>query len=103
MNLRKLVPLKVHGRVENAKIEKRYSLMSEWGVPYTVGKLKRRAFHKLRNTPLRYMVREIRPWKVPGLEVGNSRECPEATPRPQGGGVMQRAAEAYVWGNVSKW
>ena len=44
--LGKLVPLEVHGRVENAKIAKKYFLMSEWGVPYTIGKLKRRAFQK---------------------------------------------------------
>ena len=44
MNLRKLVPLEVHNRVKNAKIAKKYFLMLEWGVPYIVGKLKRRAF-----------------------------------------------------------
>ena len=46
MNLGKLVPLEVHDRVGNAKIAKIYFLMSEWGVPYTVGKLKRRAFQQ---------------------------------------------------------
>ena len=46
MNLGKLVPLEVHGRVRNAKIAKKYFSMSEWGVPYTVGKLKRRAFQR---------------------------------------------------------
>ena len=46
MNLRKLVPLEVHGRVENAKIEKKYFLMSEWGMPSIVGNLKRRAFQQ---------------------------------------------------------
>ena len=49
-----------------------------------------------------YLVREIRPQEVPGLKVGNSQECPgsvpERPPQPQGGGVLQRAAEAYVWG-----
>ena len=39
VNLGKLVPLEVHGRVGNVKIAK-------WGVPYTVGKLKRRAFQR---------------------------------------------------------
>ena len=30
---------------------------------------------------------------------GASRECPGATPTtPKGGGVLQRAAEEYVWG-----
>ena len=46
MNLGKLVPLEVHGRVGNAKIEKKYFSMLEWGVPYIVGKLKRRAFQQ---------------------------------------------------------
>ena len=46
MNLGKLVPLEVHGRVGNAKIAKKYSPMSEWGVSYTVGKLKRGAFQQ---------------------------------------------------------
>ena len=46
MNLGKLVPLEVHGRVINAKIEKKYFPMSKWGASYTVGKLKRRAFQK---------------------------------------------------------
>ena len=46
MNLGKLVPLEVHGKVGNAKIANKYFLMSEWCVPYTVGKLKRRAFQQ---------------------------------------------------------
>ena len=46
MNFGKLVPLEVYGRVENAKIVKKYFPMFEWGVPYTVGKLKRRAFQQ---------------------------------------------------------
>ena len=46
VNLGNLVPLEVHGRTINAKIAKKYFLMSEWGVPYTVGKLKRRAFQQ---------------------------------------------------------
>ena len=29
----------VHGRLGNTKIAKNYFLMSEWGMPYTVGKL----------------------------------------------------------------
>ena len=48
VNLGKLVPLEVHDRLENAKIAKEYFLMLEWGVPYTVGKLKRRAFQQAR-------------------------------------------------------
>ena len=46
MNLGKLVPLEVYGRVRNAKIAKKYFPMSEWGVPYIVGKLKRRDFQQ---------------------------------------------------------
>ena len=46
MNLGKLVPLKVHDRLKNAKIAKKYFPMLERGVPYTVGKLKRRAFQQ---------------------------------------------------------
>ena len=46
MNLGKLVPLEVHGRVGNAKIAKKYFPMLERGVPYIVGKIKRRAFQQ---------------------------------------------------------
>ena len=46
MNLGKLVPLEVHDRVGNAKIEKKYFPMSKWGEPYTIGKLKKRAFQQ---------------------------------------------------------
>ena len=46
VNLGKLVPLQVHGKVKNAKIAKKYFPRSKWGVPYTVGNLKRRAFQQ---------------------------------------------------------
>ena len=46
VNLGKLVPLEVHNRLENAKIAKKYFIMLEWGVPYTVGKLKRKTFQQ---------------------------------------------------------
>ena len=46
MNLGKLVPLEVHGRVGNAKIARKYFPMLDWGVPYAVGKLKRRDFQQ---------------------------------------------------------
>ena len=46
MNLGKLVPLEVHDRVGNAKIAEKYFPMSEWDVPYTIGKLKRRTFQE---------------------------------------------------------
>ena len=42
MNLGKLVPLEVHGRVRNAKIARKYFWMSERDVPYTNEKLKSR-------------------------------------------------------------
>ena len=44
MDLENLVPLEVHGRLINAKIAKKYFTMWKWGVPYIVGKLKKRAF-----------------------------------------------------------
>ena len=78
VHLGKLVHFEVHGKLGNAKIAKKYFLMSKWGVPYTVGKLK--------NTQIGYLVREIRPRKVLGLKIGNSRECPRATPHDQKGG-----------------
>ena len=46
VNLGKLVPLEVHGKVGNAKIAKKYIPMLEWGMPYTAGNLKRRAFQQ---------------------------------------------------------
>ena len=46
VNLGKLVPLEVHGRLGNAKIARKYFLILEWGVSYIVGKLKRRAFQQ---------------------------------------------------------
>ena len=64
VNLGKLVPLEVHGKLENAKIAKKYFSMSEQGVPYTVGKLKRRAFQQLKNMPIGHLVRRYGPRKV---------------------------------------
>ena len=46
VNLGKLVPLEVHSRDGNAKIAKKYFTMLKRGVPYIVGKLKRRAFQQ---------------------------------------------------------
>ena len=46
VNLRKLFPLEVHGKVRNAKKIKKHFPILEWGVPYTIGKLKRRAFQQ---------------------------------------------------------
>ena len=46
MNLGKLVPLEVLGRLGNTKVAKTYFPMSEWGVPYTDGKLKRTTFQQ---------------------------------------------------------
>ena len=97
MNLGKQVPLEVHGGLGNAKITKKYFPILEWGVIYIVGKLKKRASNKQKNTPIRFLVKKIRPQEVLGLKIGNSRECPGATPNLRGGVVLQRAAEAYVW------
>ena len=61
-------------------------------MPYTIGKLKRRAFQQEDTAPgsLKTKSREF-------LRV--SRECLRATPTTQGGvGVLQKAAEAYVLG-----
>ena len=69
MNLRKLVPLEVHGRLGNTIIAKKYFPMLEWSVPYMVGKIKKRAFQKVKNTPIRYLFREIQPREVPGLKI----------------------------------
>ena len=88
VNLGKLIPLEVHDRVKNANIAKKYFLMLEWGVPYTVGKLKKRAFKQVKKHANGYMVREIRPWEVLGLKVGNFLECPGATPHDPRGGHM---------------
>ena len=105
VNLGKLVLLEVHGRLRNVKIKKKYFLRLEWGSLYTIGKLKRRAFQKLKNTQIWDLVREIWPREVSWLRVWNSRECPrsipERPPRPKRGGFLQRAAEAYVWKVVS--
>ena len=101
VNLGKLVPLEVHDRVGNAKIAKKYFPMLEWGVPYTAGKLKRRPSNKLKNTPIRYLVREIRPREVPGLKVGNSRECPGATPTTPRGGGSCRGLHKHKYGGTS--
>ena len=46
MNLGKLVPLEVHGRVKNAKIAKIYFPISKWSVPFIVGKIKRRDYQQ---------------------------------------------------------
>ena len=49
VNLGKLVPLEVQGKLGNAKIAKKCFSMSEWGVPYTIGNLKRRAFQQAKH------------------------------------------------------
>ena len=46
MNLGKLVPLEVYGKLGNTKIAKKYFLMSKRGMPYSIGKLKRRTFQQ---------------------------------------------------------
>ena len=49
MNLGKLVPLEVNGRVKNVKIAEKYFLMSDLDVPYTIRKLKRRNFQEAKD------------------------------------------------------
>ena len=46
VNLGKLVPLEVYGRLKIAKIAKNYFLKLDWGIPYIVGKLKGRDFQQ---------------------------------------------------------
>ena len=46
VNLGKLVPLEVQGRLGNIKLENKYFSMLDWGVLYTVKKLKRRTFQQ---------------------------------------------------------
>ena len=56
----------------------------------------------LKNTPIEYLVREIWPWEVSGLKVGNSRECPgsvpERPPRPQEGGGPAEGCRSICMG-----
>ena len=49
VNLGKLVPLEVQGRLGNVKITKIYFPMLEWSVTYIVGKLKRRDFQQAKD------------------------------------------------------
>ena len=101
MNLGKLVPFEVHGRVRNAKIAKKFFPMSEWGVPYIVGKLKRRAFQQAKKHADWIPVREIWPREVPRLKIGNSRECPGATPTTPRGGGSCRGLQKHMYGGTS--
>ena len=92
MNLGKLVPLEVHGRVGNIKLAKKYFLMLKWGVPYAVGKLKRRAFHQAKEHVNQIPGQGDTAPGSPGTKSrefsGVSRECPGATPMtPRGRGV----------------
>ena len=50
--------------------------------------------------PIGYLVREIRPREVPGLKIGNSRECPEATPTTPRGGSC-RGLQKHMYGGTS--
>ena len=64
--------------------------------------------NKLKNTPIGYLVREIRPREVVGLKVGNSRECPgsvlEQPPTtPKGGGPAEGCRSICNGGNLSEW
>ena len=104
MNLGKLVPLEVHGRVGNAKIAK--EILSDVKMERALNrwKAKEKGFpNELKNTPIGYPVREIRPREVRGLKVGNSREClgsgPGVTPTtPRGGGGPAEGCRSICMG-----
>ena len=102
VNLGKLVPLEVHGRLRNAKKTKKYFPMLEWGVHYTQKRYRIGLSNKLRNMPIGYLVREIQPLEIPGLKVGNSQECPESVPerppRPKGGWGSYRGLQKHMYG-----
>ena len=58
----------------------------------------------LKNTPIGYLVREIRPQEVSELKVGNSRECPGSVPErppttPRGGSC--RGLQKHIYGGPS--
>ena len=61
MYLGNLVPLEVYDKLRNAKITKKYFPMSEWAVPYTLGKLREELLNKLKNIQIGHLVREIQP------------------------------------------
>ena len=107
MNLRKLVPLEVHDRVRNAKREKKYFLISEWGVPYIVGKLNKRAFQQGKEHSNRIPNKGDTAPRSPGTKnrefPGVSRKCPGATPTtPRGGGGWSyRGLQKHMYGGTS--
>ena len=88
VNLGKLVPLEVHGRVGNAKIAKKNFLMLEWGVPYIVGKLKRRTFQQAKEHANEIPgkgdtvpgIPGTKSWKFPGVSLSDPHD-------PRGGGL----------------
>ena len=51
--------------------------------------------------PIGFLFREIRPWEVPGLKVGNSQECPGATPTTQKGGGCCKGLQKHMYGGTS--
>ena len=75
--------------------------MLEWGMHYTVGKLKswdfRQAKEHANQIPDYGDTTPESPRTKSREFLGVSQECPGATPHdPRKGGVLQRAAEAYV-------
>ena len=102
VNLGKLVPLEVHDRVGNAKIAKKYFPMSKWGVPYTVGKLKRISFQQAKEHADRIPGSEDTALESPGTKSqefpGVSRECPGATPTTPRGGGSCRGLQKHMYG-----
>ena len=70
-------------------------------MPYIVGKLKRSLFNKLKNTLIGYLVREKQSREVSGLNVGNSQDCPGATPTTLKGGGSCRGLQKHIYGGTS--
>ena len=71
-------------------------------MPYTIGKLKRRAFQQAKEHANRIPGYGDTAREVLEPKVGNSRECPGATPTtPRGGGVSCRGLQKHMYGGTS--
>ena len=101
VNLGKLVPLKVHGRLKKAKLAKKYFPILESGVPYIAGKLKTRAFQQIKEHASWIHFGEIRPQKSSDYKSGVFRECSRATPHVPRGGPVEGCRSICMEGGVS--
>ena len=70
-------------------------------MPYTVGKLKRRAFQQDKNTLIEHMIRKIQPRKIQGLKVGKFSGVPREQTRPKGGSPAEGCRIICMEGGVS--